>query len=266
MPSTSRRLAFSTLGCSGMPLHDVAALALRTGWRGVELRSAPDEPVHAGLSEAGRQAALDALDGVAILCVASYVKIASGQLDDEQCVADLLAEAGLAADLGARAVRVFPGGDDEQADARAIGRLRAAAPRLPSGVEIWLETHDSHPRGEDLRRVLSQVQDARVRAIWDVRHPWAAGEPVAGTARALAPWLAHVQLKDSADAADRTPLLLGTGTVPLREILHTLEAVGYDGWYSLEWERKWHPGIAPVAEALIAGRDWLDTVDAAATP
>lgn len=264
MPWISRRLAFSTLGCPAMPLHDVAALALRTGWRGVELRSAPDEPVHVGLSAAGRQAALDALDGVQTLCVASYVKIASGQLGDEQCVADLLAEAGLAADLGARAVRVFPGGDDEHADARAIGRLRAVAPRLPSGVEIWLETHDSHPRGEDLRRVLSQVRDPRVRAIWDVRHPWAAGEPVADTARALAPWLAHVQLKDSADAADRTPVLLGTGTVPLREILSTLDAGRYDGWYSLEWERKWHPGVVALEEALIAGREWLAAVDAAA--
>ncbi|GAA2621088.1 sugar phosphate isomerase/epimerase [Dactylosporangium fulvum] len=262
MPWISRRLAFSTLGCPGMPLHDVAALALGAGWRGLELRSAPDEPVHVGLSEAGRRAALDALDGLSTLCVASYVKIASGQRSDEQCVADLLAEAGLAADLGARAVRVFPGGDDEHADARAIARLRAAAPRLPSGVEIWLETHDSHPRGEDLRRILSQVHDPRVRAIWDVRHPWAGGESVADTARALAPWLAHVQLKDSADA-DRTPLLLGTGAVPLREILHTLRADGYDGWYSLEWERKWHPGIVPLADALIAGRDWLATLDTA---
>jgi sugar phosphate isomerase/epimerase len=240
-----------------MPLHDVVAMALRTGWRGVELRSSRDEPVHVGLSQAGRHAARDSLNGLTTLCVASYVKIASGQLSDEQCVADLLAEVGLAADLGARAVRVFPGGDDEHADARAVRRLRTAAPRLPSGVEIWLETHDSHARGEDLRRVLSQVEDPRIRAIWDVRHPWAAGESVSETARVLAPWLAHVQLKDSADAADRTPLLLGTGTVPLREILSTLEASGYNGWYSLEWERKWHLEIVPLEQALVAGRDWL---------
>ncbi|MFC4996296.1 hypothetical protein ACFPIJ_00450 [Dactylosporangium cerinum] len=92
------------------PLSEVAALALRTGWHGLELRSAPDEPVHIGLSATGRQAAVEILGGLATLCIASYVKVASGQVSDEQCVSDLLAEAGLAADLGARAVRVFPGG------------------------------------------------------------------------------------------------------------------------------------------------------------
>ncbi|WP_460492549.1 sugar phosphate isomerase/epimerase family protein [Dactylosporangium cerinum] len=187
MPGITSRLAFSTLGCPGTPLSEVAALALRTGWHGLELRSAPDEPVHIGLSATGRQAAVETLGGLATLCIASYVKVASGQVSDEQCVSDLLAEAGLAADLGARAVRVFPGGDDGHGDARAIARLRAVAPRLPGGVEIWLETHDSHPRGEDVVRVLSQVRDPRVRAIWDVRHPWAAGESVADTAKALAP-------------------------------------------------------------------------------
>ncbi|MEV6927577.1 hypothetical protein AB0M46_24175 [Dactylosporangium sp. NPDC051485] len=104
----SGRLAFSTLGCPGLPLPEVAALARRTGWRGVELRSALDEPVHIGLSADGRRAAVAALEGVAVLRVASYVKVASRQVDDERCVADLLAEAALAADLGARAVRVFP--------------------------------------------------------------------------------------------------------------------------------------------------------------
>jgi sugar phosphate isomerase/epimerase len=253
----SGRLAFSTLGCPGRPLTEVNDLARRTGWRGLELRSAPDEPVHIGLSAAGRRGVVQTLAAAEILCVASYVKVAGGQVDDERCVADLLAEAALAADLGARAVRVFPGGDDEHGDARAIGRLRAAAPKLPAGVEIWLETHDSHPRGADVRRVLSQVDDPRVRAIWDARHPWAAGEAVADTQRALGPWLAHVQVKDNADAVDKTPVLLGTGAVPLGEILRTVEAAGYDGWYSLEWERKWHPGIPPLADALAAGNDWV---------
>jgi sugar phosphate isomerase/epimerase len=257
MSSISGRLAFSTLGCPGLPLPEVAELARRTGWRGIELRSAPDEPVHIGLSAAGRRAAVATLDGATVLCVASYVKVAAGRVEDDRCVADLLAEAALAADLGARAVRVFPGGDDEHGDARAIGRLRAAAPKLPDGVEIWLETHDSHPRGEDVRRVLSRVDDPRVRAIWDARHPWAAGEAVADTLRALAPWLAHVQIKDNADAVDKTPVLLGAGAVPLREILGAVRAAGYDGWYSLEWERKWHPGIPPLADALAAGNEWV---------
>ncbi|MEV7969461.1 sugar phosphate isomerase/epimerase family protein [Sphaerisporangium sp. NPDC088356] len=252
-----RKLAFSTLGCSGLPLAEVAAMAARTGWPGLELRSAPDEPVHRGLSPEGRRTARAALSGVTVLCVASYVKVAAAEADDDEVVAALLAEAELARDLGAGAVRVFPGGrGDGRDDLRAVRRLSAAAPRLPQGVEIWVETHDSHPRGGDVARVLSEVGSPAVRAIWDVAHPWLAGETVAEAAAALAPWLAHVQVKDRS-RDDPTPVPLGDGTLPLRPVLTTLRDAGYGGWVSLEWEHKWHPAPTPLEDALRAGRAWL---------
>ena len=73
-------LAFSTLGCSGLPLADVVELARSTGWLGLELRAADDEPVHVGLSPQERIAARELLEagGVTVLAVASYVKVARG--------------------------------------------------------------------------------------------------------------------------------------------------------------------------------------------
>src|SRR5437667_441770 len=149
-------LAFSTLGCSGLPLADVVELAQSTGWLGLELRAADDEPVHVGLSAAERSAARAALAGVELLAIASYVKVANNEISDEACVADALAHAALAADLGAPYVRVFPGGVEGD-DVAAVRRLRAIAAQLPEGVDILLETHDSHPRGVDNARVLSLV-------------------------------------------------------------------------------------------------------------
>ncbi|NUT07052.1 MAG: sugar phosphate isomerase/epimerase [Hamadaea sp.] len=264
------KLAFSTLGCSGLPLPEVVRLAQETGWPGVELRAAPDEPIHIGLSSAGRAAAKAALAGVTPLCVASYVKVAADG-DDDACVADALAHADLAKDLGIPAVRVFPGASapgtgtlspdaaqsSAEADERAVRRLATIAQRLPDGVQIWLETHDSHPRGVDVARILQQVDDDRVRAIWDVLHPWRVGEPLTVSLAALHPYLAHVQVKDVLSPAERTPLPLGAGTVPLRDALDLLRREAYDGWLSLEWESKWHPEAGPLREALIASRAWL---------
>jgi sugar phosphate isomerase/epimerase len=252
------KLAFSTLGCSGLPLPDVVRLAQDTGWLGVELRAADDEPIHIGLSAGERAAARETLVGVSALCVASYVKVAA-EGDDDACVADALAHAELAKDLGIPAVRVFPGADQpgDDADERAVRRLRAIAERLPEGVQIWLETHDSHPRGVDVARILQRVGDERVRAIWDVLHPWRFGEPLTVTAAALAPYLAHVQVKDVLSPTERTPLPLGQGTVPLRDAIELLRREAYDGWLSLEWESKWHPEAGPLREALIASRAWL---------
>ncbi|NUO55452.1 MAG: sugar phosphate isomerase/epimerase, partial [Hamadaea sp.] len=138
------KLAFSTLGCSGLPLPEVVRLAQETGWPGVELRAAPDEPIHIGLSSAGRAAAKAALAGVTPLCVASYVKVAADG-DDDACVADALAHADLAKDLGIPAVRVFPGASapgtgqlspgaaqsSAEADERAVRRLATIAQQLP---------------------------------------------------------------------------------------------------------------------------------------
>ncbi|WP_194925840.1 sugar phosphate isomerase/epimerase family protein [Catenulispora pinisilvae] len=246
-------LAFSTLGCSGMPLADVAELARSTGWLGLELRAADDEPVHVGLSARERAAAREVLDsgGVTVLAVASYVRVASGAVSDDECVAATVAHAELARDLGAPYVRVFPGAEEPgaEADARAVRRLNAAAARLPEGVAILLETHDSHPQGVDIARVLSQVS-GDVGTIWDVMHPWRTGEPIAVTKEALAPYLRHVQVKDVLSPQERKPLPLGEGTIPLGEFYAALRELGYQGWMSLEWESKWHPDAVPLAEAL----------------
>jgi len=266
------KLAFSTLGCSELPLPEVVRLAQETGWLGVELRAAPEEPIHIGLSPAERAEAKAQLDGVTPLCVASYVKVAA-EGDDDACVADALAHAELARDLGIPAVRVFPGAEapgtgklspgaaepSPEADDRAVRRLTAIAERLPEGVQIWLETHDSHPRGMDVARILQHVEDDRIRAIWDVLHPWRVGEPLTVSAAALYPYLAHVQVKDVLSPTERTPLPLGQGTVPLRDALELLRREAYAGWLSLEWESKWYPEAEPLRDALIASRAWLES-------
>ncbi|MYS21374.1 TIM barrel protein [Streptomyces sp. SID4948] len=266
-------MAFSTLGCPGTPLADVLALARTSGWTGLELRAADDEPVHVGLDTAQRgriraQLRRAAQDGVTALALASYVRIASERVDDDACVADALLHARLAADLGVPYLRVFPGATDiddrpdqpgsrARADARAVRRLVRIAARLPDGVHILLETHDSHPRGADLARILAAAVRAapdpvRIGAIWDVLHPWRCGESVAATARLLAPYLVHAQVKDVASPTERTPLPLGAGTVPLTAFYRELDRLGYEGWLSLEWEARWHPEAAPLAEALAA--------------
>lgn len=251
------RLAFSTLGCPEYSLDDVVALAKRTGWTGLELRTAPDDHVHVGLSGPERAEVRDRLQGVAAACLATYVRLGAPDVADATVVRDLVDHAVLAVDLGAPAIRVFPGWSDSEGPERAVGQLRTAAGQLPPGVSIWLETHQPVSRGADVAAVLAEVNHPRVRALWDLAHPYIAGESVDQTAQALAPWLAHVQLKDAASLDDLTPVRLGEGVIPLREALAALTRIGYDGWLSLEWERRWYPDAEPLEPALLAARSWL---------
>lgn len=251
------KLAFSTLGVPGMPLEEVRALALRTGWTGIELLSSADEPVHTGLDESARRAARRLLTAdVTLLSVNSYVRVGRADRSDEEVVDEILTECRLAADLGASAVRVFPGADHQPGATLIVRRLCAAADRLPTGVEIWLETHDSHSTGAEVAALLDAVADRRIRALWDIAHPCNKGEQWKDTFDALRPHLAHVQIKDERPP-DHTPALLGDGVLPVAAILGHLTGQGYRQWVSLEWELKWRPTAAPLHEALTKGRAWL---------
>jgi beta-glucosidase len=227
-------------------------MAETSGWDAVELRSSTETAVQTGLDRAQRAAIASALGGVERVCLATYLTLDGPDTDDAQVIAGLHAEAELARDLGFTAIRVFAGGDDDTA---IIRRLRAAAGH--AGVDIWLETHDSHSTGLSVARVLDAVDDERVGAIWDIAHPWAAGEPVSTTAALLAPWLRHVQIKDVASRRDPRPVLPGAGALPLAEVLVQLDSRGYEGYLSLEWERRWHPELPPLTEALAAADEWL---------
>jgi sugar phosphate isomerase/epimerase len=123
-------LAFSTLGCPGVALDEVIGYAVGNGCGGVELRYAEGEPVHPGLSTAELAATGERLSdaGVVPLALASYIRVAAEATDDE-VVADLRRHLEAAQALGARYIRVFPGGGEPSpaADARAARRLAAVA-------------------------------------------------------------------------------------------------------------------------------------------
>ena len=61
---------------------------------------------------------------------------------------------------------------------------------------------------------------------------------------ALGKYIKHVHIKD-ANLVDGKPAycLIGQGVAPLREAMDSLKMANYKGYYSFEWEKKWHPEI-----------------------
>ncbi|MBP2320625.1 sugar phosphate isomerase/epimerase [Kibdelosporangium banguiense] len=236
-------LGFSTLGCPGLPLADVAAMARKHGIPLVELRCAADEPVHAGISQAERKAALAALDGLGITALASYYRLC----DDD--VSMLAEHVQLAHDLRAPAIRIFPGRSEKTSVELAAERL-AAAVDVAEGITLLVETHDLLLRGSEIAAVLAKSGVRGVGAVWDAMHTWRAGETPAEAAAALLPWLGELQLKDAASDTDRRPMIPGTGAVPIQETLAA--AAGFTGPIVLEHETKWYADAAPFEESLAA--------------
>ncbi|MCA1220280.1 sugar phosphate isomerase/epimerase family protein [Streptomyces sp. 8L] len=255
------KLAFSTLGVPGMPIPEVAELAVSAGYQGVELRGHPEEPVHPGLGAAERASVVKefARAGVEILTVAGYARAADVTVPDSAFRDEVDGLLRLARDLGASYVRVFPGGGDtggQEADDTAARRLGAAAEAAADhGVRILLETHDSHRRGVDAERVVAAVGHPQVGVVWDLMHTWLGGEPPEVTRATLGPYLGYVQVKDIASAEDTTPLALGAGVLPLGECLGTLSD---DTWVCWEYEKRWYEGAAALPPLLAPGRAHLE--------
>ncbi|WP_370192268.1 sugar phosphate isomerase/epimerase family protein [Streptacidiphilus sp. MAP5-52] len=255
--------AFSTLGLPGAPLDTVVDLARSSGYTGLELRCAEDEPVHTNLNNAERRTVARALRRAHVtpVALASYIQLAAPG-DDGPVLAELRRHIWLAGDIGAHYVRVFPGGGPKpgaEADRRAVRRLTAVADLAAAcGVRIALETHDSHARARDVARVLAQVGSPGVCAIWDTLHTHLAGDPPQAAAEELAPYLGYVQVKDIAGPHNLTPLPLGSGTSSLGPTLDCLRQAHYRGWLVWEYEARWHPHALPLPPLLSTGRVWLE--------
>ncbi|GAB2854693.1 sugar phosphate isomerase/epimerase [Actinocorallia aurea] len=253
------RLALSTLGLPGMPLTRALDLAREHGWEGLELRCAPGETVNLGMTAEERRAAVRAFasGGIVPLTLAGYTGVAAPG-PDGPVIAGLRDELRLAADLCALHLRVFPQGGDgprADADARSVRRLGAVADEAQAlGVRILLETHDSHPRGQDVARVLASVGHPWVGALWDALHTYRAEEKPDSSYAALAPHLGYLQVKDVIGLRDLTPLGLGEGVLPLEECVRLLPDRSWVAW---EYEAPWYPDAAPLPPLLGRGAAFL---------
>lgn len=84
----------------------------------------------------------------------------------------------------------------------------------------------------------------------DVGHLIATGDlPVAGQIRALAPFLAHVQL-DDAPRGRHEHRMFGTGVLDLSGTLAALREVRFEGQAAVELSRDSHRGAEAAEEAL----------------
>jgi sugar phosphate isomerase/epimerase len=256
------KLAFTTLACPDWTLEQAIAAAQRYGYAGIELRLLDGELLRPDLDAAGRARVRDvcAAAGLPIVCVDTSVRIAQPDpADRETQVQAGLAMLELAAAWGSPIIRVFGGPPaDTPADAAIDAAAECLAPLAERGralgVAVALETHDAFSSSVAVRQVLDRVPGPGAGALWDTLHPFRVGDTLDEVIANLRDRLLHVHVKDGRRPAGGGPnwdlTLLGAGEVPMPDILAALRRAGYDGWLSVEWEKKWHPELEAPEIAL----------------
>lgn len=249
------KLCFSTLGCSNYSLDEVLTLAKNFNIDAVELRGLNDRielcdiPELAAENADSTRAAFEK-HGIELAVLGS-----SCRLHNRDTHADAALAVDMASRLGVPFVRVFGDRfkpDRETATQTAIEGLRAlCAAAEGKNVSVLLEIHGQFCNKAALEPIIDAVGSYRsFGIIWDVAHSDADyGENWREFYTFIAPYVRHVHIKDHLRADGRLTLP-GEGDLPLAEIARALDAEGYTGAFSLEWEKKWHPELPEIEIAL----------------
>jgi sugar phosphate isomerase/epimerase len=157
----------------------------------------------------------------------------------------------LASAMGSPYVRVFgneyPKGMERKAVLEYIGAgLRELGEYgRPRNVTVILESHGAFADSPTLLELMRLADSPNVALLWDAHHTFVGGEQPEATVAQLGKWIRHTHLKDSVPAGkDRKYVLTGRGEVPVKRQIEALARIGYKGFYSFEWEKRWHPEIA----------------------
>ncbi len=254
------KLAFSTIGCPEWSWEDIVSAAADLGYDGVEVRgvknelSAPRIPQFSAEKLPGTRAQLQRLN-LAIPCLTSGCVLGDAA-GHEAALAEARAYIDCASALGAQFIRVMAESTAQPSatvdEALVADALSSLAPYAAAkSVQVLLETNGIYADSARLAALMHRVDAPGLGVLWDIHHPFRFfGEAPALTVERLGRWIRYVHVKDSLlEDGKLRYRMLGQGDLPVRACAAALRDIGYDGWYTLEWVRRWdmtleEPGIA----------------------
>lgn len=265
---------FARLGLEGIEAicHDEYRCAIRTDVSTAELREMRQRAEGQGLTFA------------AITPYATDLNSANPQVAAVH-QGLLLRAIDIAHALGAGCIRTYAGRETggpgrEERLRRLVEAVRGPAEvAAKAGVRLGFENHFNTlaDSAKGTVEVVQAVNHSAIGIVYDQGNLTMLGaEDYRETIPLQAPYLLHVHVKDlrfkatppettsgavealPADAKPTVSIPVGEGILPWRQIVAELKRTGYDGWLSIEYERRWYPDILPPAEiGMKAGADLM---------
>ncbi len=241
------KLSYTTLSVQDRTIGEAVEIASAHGLEGIELRGRGDSHVspESTFSYAAHVRELVREHKLAVPCLTAYTRFhqptAAAVREEVDRMMDMVR---LAEFLEAPCLRVFMGPVLEsvslsQAGQIAIEGLQYASKRLEnSPVRLVIETHDSAKDGRTLARMLKDVP-SNIGVLLDIIHPWDMGEEIGKTWEMIGERIYHVHIKDISRTLENGRIYcpIGQGLLPVESTVRWLEGKGYQGFYSLEWEK-----------------------------
>lgn len=255
-------LCISTLACPAWTLDQIIDGCVQAGIQGIDFRGIGDELDLTKLPEFNQH--LDQTlarlreNRLDMPCLNTSIKLIEPDSQQWNAFLDECHRyAQLAGRCGTMYLRIFGGSIPQgmtRDEARVLGQrhLRQLSKICrPHGCKPVLETHDAWRTSDEVLELLHAFIPEDAGVLWDIEHPFNAGEPVKQTVERLRPYICHVHIKDRVITDDgRLNTLLGEGDLPIVECVQSLRETGYDGWWSLETEKRWMKQAPPPEQSV----------------
>ncbi len=244
------KISFSTLACPDFSWTDIYSMAKDLGFNGIEVRGLGNEiySVKAKpFTDENIGKTIDKLNklGLEIPCLSSGCCLKFFDKHDE-IIDEITQYAILANKLNTPYIRILadldPAPVDEIDDDKIVEILREVIPVAQNNnVTLLVETNGVYSDTKRLKNLLDKVNSPFVAALWDMHHPYRyMGETGQQTVENLGDYIKYIHVKDSVmENGELCYKLMGEGDIPIHEMLSALQKIGYDGYVSLEWVKRW---------------------------
>ena len=248
------KIAFSTLGCPDFGWMDIYSMAKDFHFDGIEIRGLGQNIMAVTASPFTQRhidktaAKLSSLR-LEIPCLSSGCCLKDPASHDE-VIHEVTQYTRMACKLNTPFIRVL--GDLEPAPAGEVdddyvaGVLTELADIAEcEGITLLVETNGVYADTKRLAKLIDKVNRPSVGALWDMHHPYRyMGETPTQTVKNLGSRIRYTHTKDSVmENGVVRYRMMGEGDLPVYEMLDALKDMGYDGYVSLEWVKRWAPDL-----------------------
>ena len=259
------KLCFSTLACPDWSFEEIASIAKELGFSAIELRGLQGElyaPDIWGNDREKIMATRRYLRSIRmpIACLSSHCYLHEGHryLKEAKEYIDL------AHDLKVPFVRLLgdrnpePG---ERVDTEVAKELLKALDEYASKTDVTplLETNGIFANSLLVKTLFSECNLKHCGVLWDIQHPYLYyREDPFYTVSNLKELIRFVHVKDSVVSLNQVVYRpVGEGKLPILQCLKALNEIGYKGYFSLEWVKRWHPELSEPREVLIGYQQYM---------
>jgi len=249
------KLAFSTLGCPDWTFQEIMDNAQKMGFKGIEIRGVENEMNIAKIPYFQPSQWKDTLKRLEDRDLKIINLGASAKFHDPAGWDASLAEAkeviDIAEYMGVPYMRIFgdriPDASEREKTLQLIAKGWAEVYRYSEGKNVIpvVETHGDFNTVEIFKDIFRYFNHPKFSVIWDIGHSYRVyGENYLEFFGFIRKYTKHVHIKDAKHVNGEWKLVnMGKGIIPIAMHIALLSASNYDGYLSLEWEKKWHPDL-----------------------